>query len=138
MFMPSIRDMFDEDFDDELTPFFHGNEGIMKTDVEEQDNKYIMKVDVPGLKKEDIRLALKDGNLVISAARNENREEKDKEGHIIRQERYAGTYSRSFYVGKDVKEEDIRASLKDGVLRIEVPKKEEKPEVADRHYIEIE
>jgi HSP20 family molecular chaperone IbpA len=75
---------------------------------------------------------------VISAARNENREEKDKEGHIIRQERYAGTYSRSFYVGKDVKEEDIRASLKDGVLRIEVPKKEEKPEVADRHYIEIE
>ena len=133
MFMPMMRSIFDDGF----MPSFR-NEGIMKTDVSEENGRYVMKIDIPGVKKDDIRLSLKDGNLTISASSDSNHEEKDKEGHVIRQERYAGSCSRSFYVGKDMKEEDIHASLKDGVLRIELPKKEDTPEVEEKHYIEIE
>lgn len=142
MFMPVVNDMLDDFFDDDdfdIMPVYdNGTASLMKTDVEEKDGKYIMKVNVPGLNKKDIRISLKNGNLVVSANRNENHDEKDSKGHVIRQERYEGSYARSWYVGKDVKENDIHASLKDGVLTLDLPDRKNAPAVENNHYIAIE
>lgn len=138
MFAPMMRDHFDL-FDDMFNePFFSGNDTMMKTDISEKDGNYVMAMDVPGLKKEDIHISLKDGNLEVSATRNDSHDEKDSEGRVIRQERSTGSYARSFYVGDDVKEEDIHASLKDGVLTVTFPKKDAPAQVENSHYIEIE
>lgn len=141
MFMPVLNDMFDDFFNDDfdvMPVYDNRTDRLMKTDVEEKDGRYIMKVDVPGLKKDDIRIALKNGSLLISANRNENHEEKDSSGHVIRQERYEGTCSRSYYVGNDVKESDIHASLKDGVLTVDLPDRQNTPAIENNHYIAIE
>lgn len=140
MFMPSVfndedYDLFDDVFDNNFWPF--RNNSLMRTDVEEKDGKYVMKTELPGFNKEDIRMSLKDGVLNISAKHNENNEEKDQKGNVLRQERYAGEMSRSFYVGKNVKESDIHASYKNGLLTVEVPvakQEETKPE----EYIQIQ
>ncbi len=140
MFMPSIRndfDLFDDVFKD---PFFPtSTNGLMRTDVSEKDGKYTMTMDLPGFRKEDIRMSLKDGNLTISAQHHESNEEKDKKGNIIRQERYSGACSRTFYVGEKVKEEDIHASFKDGELTVEVPDEKALPDKKEEEkYIAIE
>ena len=110
----------------------------MKTDVKETDKGYEVAVDLPGVKKDDVTVELKDGYMTISAKKNVNNDEKDKDGKYIRRERYSGEMSRSFYVGKDMTENDIHASFEDGILKLELPKKEEQKKVEDkRHLVEI-
>jgi HSP20 family molecular chaperone IbpA len=112
--------------------------GLMQTDVEEKDNGYEITMNLPGFKKEDVKGEIKDGYLTVTASTNTSNDEKDKDGKFIRRERYSGTCSRSFYVGEDVTEDDIKAKFTDGVLKIAVPKKEAKPAVEESKYIAIE
>ena len=111
-FFPRTNDLFDTVFDDMFTsPIFNArNDMVMKTDITEKDGNYMLDMELPGCRKEDIHLELNDGYLNVSASRNTNKEEKDDKGNLIRQERYSGSFSRSFYVGENVKEEDIKAS----------------------------
>ncbi len=132
--LPSIfgENLFDDFFDDRFGMFPMWNTGrdplygkhaknLMKTDVRETENTYEVDVDLPGFKKDEITVDLKDGYLTISAAKGLDKDEKDKEGRYIRQERYAGSCSRSFYVG-DVKPEDVSAKYEDGILKLSMPK----------------
>lgn len=109
---------------------------LMKTDVHEKDGKYIMDIDLPGYKKDDVKISLYNGNLTISAEKNESNEEKDAKGNLIRQERYSGSCSRSFYVGDSIRDNDIQASFKDGILTITVPTEVHKEET-EKKYIDI-
>ena len=97
---------------------------VMKTDVNETDENYELEIDLPGFKKDEINVKLEDGYMTISAAKGRDQEKKDKKGRIIRQERYAGAMSRSFYVGNAVKTEDVKAKFEDGVLKLDIPKRE--------------
>ena len=97
---------------------------LMKTDVHETDENFEMDMDLPGFKKDQINVKLEDGYLTISAAKDQETEKKGRKGKIIRQERYAGSMQRSFYVGESVKTEDVKAKFEDGVLRLTIPKKE--------------
>ena len=96
-----------------------------------------MNMELPGYKKEDIQMELKDGYLIINATKNIDNEEKDDEGHVIRRERYSGSCSRNFYVGEGIKEEDIKASFDNGELKISIPKDTVK-QVEEKKYISIE
>ena len=128
-------DLFGEMFRD---PFFTENENkIMKTDIREKKDKYLIDIDLPGYDKENIKIEVEDGYLTVQATIDSNTEEKDEE-KFVRRERYMGTCSRSFYVGEDVKSEEIKATFKKGILRLEVPKKEEKQELSEKKYVEIE
>ena len=98
---------------------------LMKTDVKEEDNQYEVCVDLPGFAKEDINLELNDGYLTISASKNMNNDKNDKKGRLIRQERYSGSMQRSFYVGDQITEEDVKAAFHHGVLTLTIPKKEQ-------------
>ena len=109
---------------------------LMKTDVHEKDGKYIMDIDRPGYKKDDVKISLYNGNLTISAEKNESNDEKDAKGNLIRQERYSGSCSRSFYVGDSIRDNDIQASFKDGILTITVPTEAHKEET-EKKYIDI-
>lgn len=122
------EDLFDNFFNNDfmMHPTMHNNTPqIMKTDVREFDNSYELDVDLPGFKKEDIKVDFKDGTLTISAARNTETSEKDNDGKLIRQERYVGTCKRSFYVG-DIQPTDISAKYEDGILKLSVPKYDKK------------
>ena len=99
---------------------------VMKTDVHEHDDKYELDIDLPGFKKDEIKLSLENGYLSVSASKGLDKEEKDKKGKLIRQERYAGSMQRSFYVGDTITHDDIKAKFEDGVLKLNIPKKEEK------------
>ena len=126
-----IEDMFRD-------PFFTNEESkIMKTDIKEKKDKYIIDIDLPGYEKENIKMSIEDGYLTVNASTNTEKEDKE-EGKFVRKERYMGSCSRSFYVGDAVENEDIKASFKNGTLRIEVPKKEEKKELPEKKYIQIE
>ena len=96
---------------------------LMKTDIREHEDSYDMSVDLPGFKKEEIQLKLQNGCLIISAAKEHDDECKNDDGKIIRRERYAGSMQRSFYVGKQLTEEDIGAKFENGVLELTIPKK---------------
>ena len=98
---------------------------VMKTDLKEHDDGYELLVDLPGFKKDQIDLQLQNGYLTVSAAKGVEADDKDKKGRIVHQERYTGSMTRSFYIGENVREEDIKASFEDGVLRLDFPK--EKP-----------
>ena len=124
--------LFDNMFDDMFRdPFFTSSNTtkLMKTDIQEKDDKYILDMDLPGYDKEDIKAQLKDGYLTITAQKNTSNVDKDEKGNYIRRERYCGKCSRSFYVGDSIKEEDIKASFNNGILELtfpkEVPQKEE-------------
>ena len=109
---------------------------MMKTDVKETDEGYELDVDLPGFRKEEIRLDLANGYLTISTEKNlENKDE--RKGRVLRQERWSGTMSRSFYVGEHVTEEDIKARYENGVLSLKIPKKEA-PKVPEKKAILIE
>ena len=110
---------------------------LMKTDVKEEENQYDVKIDLPGFAKDDITLELNDGYLTISAQKNVNNDKNDKKGKLIRQERYSGSMQRSFYVGEELTEEDIKASFKHGVLSLTIPKKE-KEKIPEKKHILIE
>ena len=150
MFPALMNDtMFSDLFDD---PFFEGwrnmdraaacdpnmSAGMMSTDVRETDKGYMVDIDMPGFKKDDISLDLQNGYLTVSAHRNSSHEDKDDNGRWLRRERYAGSCSRSFYVGEDVKDSDIHASYKDGNLCLEMPKPEAQQQVETKHQIAIE
>ena len=109
---------------------------MMKTDVQENGDHYEIDIDLPGFKKEELSVELKEGYLVISAVKGLDKDEKEeKTGRYVRRERYVGSMSRSFYVGEDVKQEDIQS----GVLKLSIPKMEEKkPEIEEKKYIAIE
>lgn len=130
-FAPSLFDEMDRLFDRSFfgrTPFNTYNEmkpASMKTDIREEDGLYLMSMDLPGFSKEDIRAELKDGYLTIHAEKKDEKEEKDDNGYVVR-ERYSGSCSRSFYVGKHVTEENVKAAFQDGVLSLSFPKEEEK------------
>ena len=147
--MPSIfgENLFDDFFNDDFGMFpalnarneLYGKRGknLMKTDVRETANSYELDVDLPGFKKDEIVLDLKDGYLTVSAAKGLDKDEEDKKGRIIRQERYAGAMQRSFYIGDTVTEADVKAKFEDGVLNICVPKAEPK-KLENHKYIAIE
>lgn len=145
MLVPSIfgKSLTDDLFDDmfsmpsfawEKTPASYG----MTADVKEFGDSYLLELEIPGYRKKDISAELKNGYLKITANRAENKDEKDAEGKYIRRERYTGTCQRSFYVGKQVTEKDIRAKFEDGILKITVPKTEGKDTAPEKHLISID
>ena len=153
MLMPSIfgENLFDDFFGD--FPFYYDKDmknvekklygrkasHVMKTDIKETDNGYELVVDLPGFTKDEVQATLENGYLTISAEKGLDKDEKEKEtGHYIRKERYAGACSRSFYVGEDVEQTDIKAEFKHGILTLFVPKKEAKPAVEQKKTIAIE
>ena len=145
MLRPSIftknNGMFDDFFgDDFFAPARHANGGaaIMHTDVRETENAYIIDMELPGFKKEDVEAELKDGYLTVRAEHKTENDEKDKEGHYIRKERYYGNFARSFYVGEAVTQEDIKAAFQDGILTLNVPKKEKEEKAEEKRLITIE
>ena len=129
-------DLFDEMFRD---PFFEGTESkVMKTDIKEKKDKYLIDIDLQGYEKEDIKMEISDGYLTVHASVNKEVDDEKEKGKYVRKERYVGECSRSFYVGENVSEEEIKAKFKNGTLTIEVPKKDEKKELPDKKYIPIE
>ena len=114
-------------------------QNVMKTDVKETDKGYEVDVDLPGFKKDEIKVSLEDGYLTIEAAKGLDEDEQEKKtGKYIRKERYAGACQRSFYVGDNLTQEDIKGEFKHGILTLNVPKKEAKPAVETNKYIAIE
>ena len=142
MLMPSIfgESLLDDFFEDPFDNYAYAmnTSNLMKTDVKDTDQGYEITMNLPGVKKEDVKAELKDGYLTISASTNSNKDEKDGNGRYIRRERYSGSCSRSFYVGEDITEEDIKAEFKHGLLKLFVPKKEAKPAVEQKKMISIE
>ena len=136
--MPSIfgENLFDEFFDDDFpmipmrsirNPLYGKNaKNLMKTDVRETDNTYELDIDLPGFKKDEVHRDLKDGYLTISAAEGLYKDQEDKKGKYIRQERYAGACSRSFFVGEGIEPQDVSAKFEDGILRVSLPKQVKK------------
>ena len=136
--MPSIfgENLFDEFFDHDFpmipmrsirNPLYGKNaKNLMKTDVRETDNTYELDIDLPGFKKDEVQLDLKDGYLTISAAKGLDKDQEDKKGKYIRQERYAGACSRSFFVGEEIEPRDVSAKFEDGILRVSLPKRVKK------------
>ena len=125
----------------ELEKAFFGNNSIaeFKTDIRDTGSAYELEADLPGFKKDELSLELKDGYLVITAAKGLDKDEKEKKsGKYIRRERYAGSMTRSFYVGEDIKQEDIHAKYEDGVLKLTIPKEEKKVPKEEKTYIAIE
>ena len=149
MMLPTIfgENLFDDFMDDAFERNFFGgrnplygkhSKNLMKTDVKETETGYELDIDLPGFKKDEISAHLEDGYLTVSAAKGVDKDEKDNEGRYIRRERYAGACQRSYYVGEDITEEDIKAEFKHGILKLFVPKKEAKPAVEEKKYITIE
>lgn len=147
MFGTNMFDDFDDFFKDpfyddkdmkKLEKKLYGRRGrnLMKTDIKETDAGYELEMDLPGFKKEEVKASLKDGYLTISAAKGMDNEDKDT--RYIRQERYVGSCERSFYVGEDVTESDIKGEFKHGILRLSIPKKEAQPQVEEKKYIAIQ
>ena len=145
--LPSIFDenVFDDLFDQTMNMDMFGRRNplygkhakdLMKTDVRETDNSYEVDIDLPGFKKDEVNVQLEDGYLTVSAAKGLDKDEK-KKGRYIRQERYAGQCSRSFYVGESVQPKDVHAKFEDGILKLSLPKAEQ-PKLPDHRTITIE
>lgn len=137
MMIPRKRnefDLFDNMFED---PFFERKENKwMKTDIKEKGNNYIIEVDLPGYEKDNIQIEMENGYLKVSAKVEDSNEEEEEEKYIHK-ERFYGECSRSFYVGDNIKEEDVKASFKNGILTLTVPKEEQK-KLDDKKYIQID
>ncbi len=142
MLVPSIfgESLLDDFFDypEKSFSFRTSNaNGLMKTDIKENENAFEVSIALPGVKKDDIEIELKDEYLTISATSNMKKDEDDKKSNYIRRERYYGSCSRSFYVGDAVTENDIKASYEDGILTLDIPKVEKKPEPEVKKLIPI-
>ena len=148
MFYPTLfkNDLFDDFFNfpsfrdaDNIERKLYGKHanGLMKTDVHENEGNYELDIDIPGFKKDEITLTLDNGYLVVGAAKNVTDEEKDSRGTLLRQERFSGAMQRSFYVGDAIQETDVKARFEDGVLRLTFPKEKE-PELPEKKTIMIE
>ena len=141
-----FHDFFDFPFYDDRTKkttekklYDQNDSNLMKTDIVEMKNGYDLEIDLPGYKKDEIKAELKKGYLTISASKEPDQEKRDKEtGRYIRRERYTGACQRSFYVGEEITEKDIKAEFKDGILKLFVPKKDAKQAVNEKEYISIE
>ena len=146
MLMPSIfgdnfvEDLFDNFFNAPTRYITRNHRGIsMNADVKEFGDHYEISLELPGFKKEELKADLSDGYLTISASRSSEPEGTDaQDGKYIRRERYYGQMQRSFYVGDQVEYEDIHAGFENGILKVTVAKKEEKPQVEQKQYIPIE
>ena len=151
MLMPSIfgENLFDDFMRDfpfyndkdmkKLEKKLYGRRGrnMMKTDIKERDDSYELEMDLPGFKKDEVKVALENGYLTISAAKGLDEDEQEKKsGRYIRRERYAGACQRTFYVGEDVRQEDIKGEFKHGILKLTIPKKA--AQVPEKKYIAIE
>lgn len=147
MFYPTLfkDDLFDDFMNFDFPAFRdvdrklygkHAN-GLMKTDVRENDGNYELDIDLPGFKKDEISLTLDNGYLIVGAAKTVNEDEKDSKGKMLRQERYSGAMQRSFYVGDALDENDVKAKFEDGVLSLCFPK-EKQPEIPEKKSIMIE
>ena len=143
MLLPSIfgENLFDDwmDFsfpeipDVDKTLYGKHAKNMMKTDVKETEKGYEVAVDLPGFKKDEIQLELNDGYLTISAEKGLDKDEEDKKGKYIRKERYAGALSRTFYLGEEIREEEIKAKFENGILSVSIPKEEEKKVEGPKH-----
>ena len=150
MLMPELftRNVFDDWFDDfglekemrDLNRKIYGRRASreMLTDVREHEDHYDLEIDLPGFKKEDLTVELNNGYLTVTANKGHDQEEKNKEGKIIRQERYSGTLSRSFYVGEEITNEEIKAKYEGGVLTVSLPKKDQTKQIENKSQILIE
>ena len=155
MLLPRVfgEDLLDDFFGWDDFPFFDDKasrnvekklygrraKNLMKTDIREKADCYELEMDLPGFDKDEVKASLENGYLTISAAKGLDEEEKEKKtGRYIRKERYAGACQRSFYVGDEITEEDIKGEFKHGILRLTIPKKEAKPAVEEKKYIAIE
>lgn len=146
MMMPSIfrENLFDSlmgDFafpDIDRTLYGKNAKNLMKTDVQETDADFIVDIDLPGFNKDDIKMQLTNGTLTVNASRSLDRDEKSENGSYVRRERYAGSMSRSFYVGSHVTEEDIHPRYENGILTFHIPKEQPKAVEEKEHYISIE
>ena len=134
MLMPKI---FDDDFfrDDFFDRKDRMNFNLMKTDIREDDKSYLLEVDLPGYSKDDIKIDITDGYLTINA--KVEKEDKDESKTYVRRERFTGEVSRSFYVGEDIKEDEVKSSFKNWILTLEVPKLSLEDKKKDKKYIEI-
>lgn len=139
MLMPRRNDfdLWDDFFND---PFFsRKNENrLMKTDIREKEGSYLVDIDLPGYDKSDIKISVDDGYLTINAKKEEKNDEKGEDGTFIRRERFSGECSRSFYVGEEIEAEDVKASFKNGILTLDIPKKEENKKLPEKKYVEID
>ena len=145
MLMPTIfgERLFDNFMDDFGCPSVDriaaskNTSNLMRTDIKETEDSFELEVELPGYKKEDVKAHLKDGYLTVNVSKDENNDVKDENGKYIRRERYSGSMSRSFYVGEDVQESDIKAKFEDGILKLAFPKEQPK-KVEEPKYIAIE
>ena len=148
MFYPTLfkDDLFDDFFDfptfrdfDKVDRKLYGKHanGLMKTDVRENEGNYELDIDLPGFKKDEISLTLDNGYLIVGAAQTVIEDEKDSKGKMLRQERYSGAMQRSFYVGDGIDENDVKAKFEDGGLSLSFPKEKE-PEIPEKKTIMIE
>ncbi len=155
MLLPRVfsDDLFDDFFNFNEFPFFddrderklekklygHRARNLMKTDVRETEKDYELIIDLPGFKKDEVKVSLENGYLTIGAEKGLDEEEKEKKtGRYIRRERCAGSCQRSFYVGEDITQDDIKGEFKHGILKLSIPKKETRPAVQEKKYITIE
>lgn len=140
MFMPSLlkRGFVDNVFDDDFFMDFRNKNSMGKTDIKELKDNYLLEVELPGFAKENIKAEINNGYLIINASHNDNKEEKNSEGKYIRKERYSGQCVRSFYVGNHITQEDIKAKFENGILFLEIPKKESEEKIEHKKYIQIE
>ena len=139
VYVPVKRNsVFDDLIDDVfgMLGFSGVNTGLMKTDIREKDGMYLLDIDLPGFRKEDIKISLYNGNLTVTAEHHKSEEEKNAEGRIVRQERYMGSCSRSWYVGEAIKDTDIKAEFTNGILTLSVPTQQKK-EAEEKKFIEI-
>ena len=133
-----MTDPFDTFFDAASAPMQKMAPTLMRTDIKETDEGYEMTIDLPGFKKDDVQAELKDGYLSITAQTQRESEEKDEKGTFVRKERFSGKCSRTFFVDEDIEDNDIKAKFEDGVLKIDVPKKQEQPKLEEKKTIAIE
>lgn len=133
MLMPKIFD--DDFFRDDFFDRKDRNFNLMKTDIREDDKSYLLDIDLPGYSKDDIKIDITDGYLTINA--KVEKEDNDSNKNYVRRERYTGEVTRSFYVGEDIKEDEVKATFKNGILTLEVPKLSLEDKKKDKKYIEI-
>ena len=149
MLVPKLftEDLFDDWMDDldwtrgmnQVSQKLYGKHANreMLTDVREHEDHFAVEMDLPGFKKEDIKVELSNGYLTITAAKGLEESEENKEGKLLRKERYSGVMSRSFFVGDELTNEDIKARFENGVLTLNIPKKEKK-EIVQNSTVTIE
>lgn len=133
---PERKDLFDTMFDDVFASPLLRNDTLMKTDIRKKDGSYVLDIEMPGFNKEDITISLYNGNLTIRAQHTATNEEKDNKGTLVRQERYSGACSRTWYVGTAIRDTDVKASYENGILQVTVPTPEKK-EAEEKKFIDI-